>query len=89
MSSEHKEFLMFMTTTQIAGLLYDQTEQESISEAFVPVVGKFHQKQDHYNERKFFLKWRIQRIVWFDLNCWACSIVSLHVSSPIQVSTTD
>ena len=35
---------MFMTRTQIAGLLYDQAEQESISEAFVPVVGKFYQR---------------------------------------------
>lgn len=31
---------MFMTTQQIAGLLYNQTEQESISEAFVPVVSE-------------------------------------------------
>ena len=45
---------MFMTTTQIAGLLYDQTEQESISEAFVPVVGKFHWRQDHDNEKTLF-----------------------------------
>ena len=33
---------MFMTSSQIAGLLYDQEEQESISEAFTPVVGMFY-----------------------------------------------
>ena len=32
---------MFMTRTKIAGLLYNQTEQESISEAFVPVVSEY------------------------------------------------
>ncbi len=38
--AEHSEFLMFMTSTQIGGLLYNQTEQESTSEAFVPVVSE-------------------------------------------------
>ena len=57
---------MFMTRTQIAGLLYDQAEQESISEAFVPVVGKFHQRQIH-----------IQILVYYNVKCF-CGILIKH-----------